>query len=86
MLHELWEDPDGGQDPDGGGYLSFDLAGPRGDASRATLSPTARLVWTVEADSHFEAMTRYWAHMGWGVYTTDFPDQDCRSYCDLGWE
>jgi hypothetical protein len=43
-------------------------------------------VWTVEASSHFEAMTLYYEHMGWGQYTTDFPDLDRRTYADRGWE
>jgi hypothetical protein len=25
----------------------------------------------VEAESHFEAMSRYYDHMGWGAYTSD---------------
>ena len=35
------------------------------------LTQDARLVWEVEADSHFEAMTAYSGHMNWGMYTTD---------------
>ena len=31
----------------------------------------AKLIWTVEARSHFEAMTEYYKFMGWGEYTTD---------------
>lgn len=44
----------------------------------------AKLVWEVEADSYFEAMTKYYAHMQWGEYQTDFPEQDKTSYRDLG--
>jgi len=61
------------------------LAGPHGDAARALMPPDARLVWTVEASSHFEAMTLYYAHMGWGVYTTDFPEVDRQTYIERGW-
>jgi len=46
----------------------------------------AKLVWEVEAESHFEAMTKYYAHMQWGEYLTDFPEQDKPSYRKLGWE
>ena len=67
MLHELWEEPDGGE-------LTFCLAGPLGNDARRLLAPNARLVWTVEADSHFEAMTKYYQFMGWGEYTTEFAD------------
>lgn len=44
------------------------------------LSTDARLVWTVSARSHLEAMQRYYAHMGWGEYSTDFPEIDGRPY------
>ena len=62
-LHELWIESDQEQ--------TFCLAGSKGDGARALLSPGAKLVWTVEAGSHFEAMTKYYEHMGWGVYKTD---------------
>ena len=38
--------------------------------------PDARLVWEVEAPSHFEAMTRYYAYMQWGEYKSDLPEQE----------
>lgn len=79
MLHELWDDPE-----DEGRY-TFCLSGPRGDESRAQLSPAARLVWTVEAASHFEAMTAYYEHQGWGAYTTD-QEWDHKTYVEHGWE
>ena len=81
VLHELWSDPD----PDTGGEWTFCLAGPRGDQARATLSPNAKLVWTVEAANHFEAMTFYWEHQGWGTDTTD-QERDRKSYAEHGWE
>lgn len=81
MLHELWEDPD----PIEGGYLTFCLAGPRGEEARRDLSPSARLTWTVEAASYFEAMTRYWEHQGWGAYTSDH-EWDRQTYAEHGWE
>ena len=31
----------------------------------------AKLIWTVEAGSHFEAMTTCYKFRGWGEYTTD---------------
>ena len=79
MLHELWEDP--GNE----GLYTFCLSGPRGNDARAGLSPMARLVWTVEAASHFEAMTLYYAHQGWGTYTTD-QSWDHQTYESIGWE
>lgn len=79
MLHELWDDPESE------GWFLFCLTGPRGADARATLSPAARLVWTVRADSHFEAMTLYYRHQGGGEYTTD-QDWDFKTYEELGWE
>lgn len=78
MLHELWDEGDAG--------LTFCLAGPHGDGARALLGPNAQLVWTVEAASHLDAMTAYWARMGWGRYVSDFPDIDSQSYVAWGFE
>jgi hypothetical protein len=63
LRHELWEDDEG--------YETFCLAGSRGNAARKLLSPNARLIWTIEAESHFEAMTQYYRFRGWGDYSTD---------------
>ena len=63
LVHELWAESSGEQ--------TVCLAGPMGDDARARLESGARRVWTVEAGSHFEAMTKYYAHMGWGAYSTD---------------
>jgi hypothetical protein len=79
MLHELWEDGESE------GRWTFCLAGPMGDDARSQLGPQAQLVWTVEADNHIEAMTAYYAHMGWGVYTSDYPEIDGQSYAERGW-
>jgi hypothetical protein len=73
LLHELWDEDNNEQ--------TFCLAGPMGDGARKLLSPGARLVWTVEAGSHFEAMTKYYEHMGWGVYRTEH-EWDYRQYPD----
>jgi hypothetical protein len=63
LVHELWVESDQEQ--------TFCLAGPMGDDARALLAPGAEKVWTVEANSQFEAMTKYYEHMGWGTYTTE---------------
>ncbi len=49
----------------------FVLLAPQGDDARRSLSPDAELIWAVEADSHFAAMTAYYKFMDWGNYTTD---------------
>ena len=56
-----------------------------GDQARSLLSTSARLIWTVEAASHFEAMTLYYEHIGLGTYTTD-QEWDYRTYAEHGWE
>jgi len=73
LLHELWLESDSEQ--------TFCLAGAQGNDARRLLSPSARLVWTVEAGSHFEAMTKYYQYMGWGVYKT-MCDWDYQPYPD----
>jgi len=64
LVHELWIESAEEQ--------TFCLAGPMGDDARALLSPGAQKVWTVEATSHFDAMTKYYEYMRWGKYTTDY--------------
>lgn len=77
VLHELWIEEDG---------QTLCLAGPQGDDARSLLGPGARLAWTVEAASSFEAMTKYYEYMGWGEYTTDFPEVDKQRYRERAWE
>ena len=78
MRHELWIESDGEQ--------TFCLSGARGEAARKLLTPSAKLVWACEAASHFEAMVKYHEYMGWGEYTTDYPEHDKKTYAELGWE
>ncbi len=63
LKHELWVDPEG--------LDTFCLAGPMGDDARKLLPDGSKLVWTVDAGSHFEAMTKYYSHIGLGKYETD---------------
>lgn len=67
MRHELWVESDG---------LLFCLVGSLGEGARKLLSKDAKLVWTVEAESHFEAMTKYYEYMDWGEYRSEFPELD----------
>jgi hypothetical protein len=77
VRHELWVDRNG--------LDTFCLAGPMGDAARALLDQPAELVWSVEAASHFEAMTLYYEFRSRGDYTTD-EAWDYVTYKDHGWE
>ena len=54
------------------------------DQQRELVGPDATLVWTVEADSNFEAMTLYYEYRGWGVYTTPFLEEDKQPYEQSG--
>ena len=65
LTHELWVEPTGEQ--------TLCLAGLMGVPARALLPEGSRLTWTVEANSHFEAMSAYHRHMGWAPYQTGFP-------------
>jgi hypothetical protein len=56
---ELWA-------ADSGHDLSFFPVG--NESARRLLRPDANLVWTVEADSYDDAMTKYYEHMGWAPY------------------
>ena len=77
VRHELWDEGDDG--------ATFCLSGRRGDGARGLLGPKAQLVWEVEAESHFEAMSKYYTHMGWGEYTTDSTELDRQTYESWGW-
>lgn len=79
MLHELWDDR-----ANDGSY-TFCLAGPHGDGARALLSDDAERIWTIEAASHFEAMSAYYEYQGWRVDTTD-QEWDTTTYAEQGWE
>ena len=74
LVHELWVSDDSEE-------FTFCLAGPGGESARATLKKNARLTWTCNAESYFEAMTKYYEHQGWGEYTSDFV-QDRLRYID----
>ncbi|WP_375056807.1 hypothetical protein [Zobellella sp. DQSA1] len=78
MKHELWTNEDE--------LDLFCLEGKHGDEARKLLEPGYKLIWTCEADTHFEAMKKYYEYRGWGEYTTDFPEHDKKTYKELGWE
>jgi len=77
MKHELWKYGDG--------LSTFCLAGKHGDDARKNIvEPDAELVWTCDANSHFEAMTKYYEYMGWGEYETDIESYK-QTYAEWGW-
>ena len=70
-MHEHWTDESDGE------HL-FCLAGPAGEGARALLEGQAKLVWTCEAESSFEAMIKYYEHQGWGIYSSEYEELDRR--------
>ncbi|CAN5339540.1 hypothetical protein BH09PAT4_BH09PAT4_09120 [soil metagenome] len=72
MKHELWVDPEG--------LDLFCLAGTEGSAARALLPIGSTLEWSVDGESHFDAMTKYYNYRGYGQYTTSFPELDNKPY------
>ena len=59
LIHELWKDESQVE-------FMFCLAGMAGDQARTLLEGNASIVWQCEAECHFEAMTKYYEHQGWG--------------------
>jgi len=78
VKHELWVCPNG--------LDTFCLSGNHGDEARAALEPNSTLVWSCEANCHFEAMTKYYDYRGYGVYETFYPEHDKKTYKELGYE
>ena len=77
LLHEIWVDAgESGVEMEG-----CCLAGPDGDAFRRRLQPSARLLRTFEAGSHFEAMSTYHRLLGREPYVSDLA-QDHAPYPD----
>ena len=73
LKHEVWREPDGME--------MCCLAGPMGDDARRALAPGATLLWTFDAGTHFEAMTKYNDFLGRAPYTTD-QEADRQPYPD----
>ena len=67
LLHEVWEELEDA----GGPTITLLLAGPGGEAVRRMLGPSARLITTIRAGNHVEAMTLYYRLMGFGEYSVD---------------
>ena len=54
------------------GLTSLCLADERGNDCSHLLDNGSKIIHTFYARSHFEAMTLYYAFMGWGEYQTRF--------------
>jgi hypothetical protein len=67
--YELWEEVDGNGQLIG---YTFCVAGPDGNQARSMLETGARVIWSVEAESYNEAMTKYHQFMKWEPYKPAF--------------
>jgi hypothetical protein len=75
LLHEVWVDTgESGAELEGCCF-----AGPDGDEFRRLLQPSARLVHTFQAGSHFEAMSTYHRILGREPYASELA-QDHEPY------
>jgi hypothetical protein len=43
-----------------------------GEESRSILEPDSEIIHSFYANSHFDAMTKYYEFMNWGIYETEF--------------
>jgi hypothetical protein len=64
IKHDIWQDPEG--------LTCLCYSGKLGDESRSILEPKSKIIHSFYADSNFEAMTKYYEFMNWGVYTSEF--------------
>jgi hypothetical protein len=77
LIHELWREND--ENGNRIGYTGC-LAGPMGDQARSMLGPGATLVKVYAAGSIIEAGTIKNEFLGFGAYTTPWPDLDSQPY------
>ncbi len=71
-LHEIWIDKEG--------LPGCCSAGPEGEGFRTLLDQPAKKIHEFYTSSHMEAMTYYYHYIGFGEYTTDFPEIDGKEY------
>jgi hypothetical protein len=54
------------------GLTALLFADTLGEEGRQTLEADYEIIHSFFAESHFDAMTKYYQFMDWGLYTTDF--------------
>ena len=66
LLHEYWENEDGGE---------FGVLSEHNDRARSTIAPRARFVFSLRASSWHEAMQMYQERLDYGAYQgAEVPD------------
>ncbi len=76
IRHDVWVDEEG--------LTTLCYAGNLGGESRSTLQGGERLLYSFFANSHYEAMTKYYQFMKWGVYVSEF-EEDKLPYNQHEW-
>ena len=71
IKHDIWKSRDG--------LTVLCFSGEIGEESRSIVKPDSEVIHSFYADSHFDAMTKYYEYMDWGVYESDF-EIDKKSY------
>lgn len=71
IKHDIWQDPEE--------LTMLCFSDELGEESRTILEPNSKIIHSFYADSHFDAMTKYYAFMDWGIYTTEF-EMDKEAY------
>ena len=66
VKHDVWKDSEG--------LTMLCFSGELGVESRRLLAPDSKIIHSFEADSHFDAMQKYYSFMNWGSYESDFED------------
>ena len=64
IKHNIWTSKEG--------LTSLCFSGKIWEESRSILEPDSEIVHSFYADSHFDAMTKYYEYMDWGIYETEF--------------
>jgi hypothetical protein len=64
VKHDVWKNKEG--------LTTLIFAGDLGEEARAMLEEDYEIVHSFLADSHFDAMNKYYAFMRWGTYETQF--------------
>lgn len=64
IKHDIWKSEDD--------LTSLCFSGELGEEPRSILEPNSKIIHSFYANSHFDAMTKYYEFMDWGVYETEF--------------
>ena len=64
LRHDVWKNKEG--------LTALLFSGDLGKEGRTALKEDYEIIHSFYADSHFDAMTRYYEFMDWGQYQTEF--------------